>query len=111
MLVDSHCHLNFPDFKDDLDAVIERARGAGVTTMQTICTELAEFDEVLAIANRYDGVFCSVGVHPNESAKAPLAETGEIIARTKHAKGHRHRRDRAGLPFSSVVPWLDHGTS
>lgn len=86
MLVDSHCHLNFPDFKDDLDAVIDRARAAGVGVMQTICTELAEFDEVLGIANRYDGVYCSVGVHPNDSQKAEIAKKEDLIARTSHKK-------------------------
>lgn len=69
MLVDSHCHLNFPDFKEDLDAVIARAKAAGVGVMQTICTEMAEFDEVYAIAEKYEGIFCSVGVHPNDSGK------------------------------------------
>jgi TatD DNase family protein len=85
-LVDSHCHLNFPDFKDDLDAVIERARAGGVKVMQTICTELAEFEEVLAIANRYDGVYCSVGVHPNDSSNAEIASVQDLVSRTSHAK-------------------------
>lgn len=86
MLVDSHCHLNFPDFKDDLDAVIHRAREAGVGVMQTICTGMEEFDEVHAIAQRYEGVFCSVGVHPNESGKTQLVTAQELIDRTIHPK-------------------------
>lgn len=69
MLVDSHCHLNFPDFRDDIEAVIARAKAAGIEVMQTICTEMAEFEEVYAIAERNEGVFCSVGVHPNDSGK------------------------------------------
>lgn len=71
MLVDSHCHLDFPDFADDLDGVIERARAAGVGCMLTIGTHVSRFDGVLAIAERYGPVFCSVGVHPHEAAKAP----------------------------------------
>lgn len=71
MLVDSHCHLDFPDFAGDLDGVIERARLAGVGCMLTIGTHVARFDGVLAIAERYGPVFCSVGVHPHEAAKAP----------------------------------------
>ncbi|NBX03367.1 MAG: TatD family deoxyribonuclease [Alphaproteobacteria bacterium] len=86
MLVDSHCHLNFPDFKDDLEGVISRAREAGVTVMQTICTEMAEFDEVLGIAERFDGVYCSVGVHPNDSGGQEVLEAQELISKTSHKK-------------------------
>ena len=86
MLVDSHCHLNFPDFKDDLDGVIARAREAGVTVMQTICTEMAEFEEVSGIAERYEGVYCSVGVHPNDSGQQELVDIKELIAKSSHKK-------------------------
>jgi TatD DNase family protein len=87
MLVDSHCHLNFPDFKDDLDSVIARARDAGVKVMQTICTDMAEFDEVYGIAEKYDGVYASVGVHPNESDKAPQIPTvDELLEKTRLPK-------------------------
>jgi len=87
MLVDSHCHLNFPDFKDDLDAVIARARDAGVKVMQTICTGMEEFDEVHGIAEKYEGVYCSVGVHPNESDKAPKIPTAaELLEKTRFPK-------------------------
>lgn len=86
MLVDSHCHLNFPDFKDDLDEVIKRAREAGVGVMQTICTEMAEFDEVHAIAEKYDGIYCSVGVHPNESGNDKLVTAEELIEKTSRKK-------------------------
>lgn len=86
MLVDSHCHLNFPDFKDDLDGVVERARAAGVRVMQTICTEMAEFDEVHGIAQRYDDVYCSVGVHPNESGETKISTAQELISKTSSAK-------------------------
>src|SRR3977135_1993898 len=86
MLVDSHCHLNFPDFKDDLDGVITRAREAGVGVMQTICTEMAEFDEVRGIAERYEGVYCSVGVHPNDSGKTETVSAKELIEKTSHPK-------------------------
>jgi TatD DNase family protein len=86
MLVDSHCHLNFPDFKEDLDGVIHRAREAGVKVMQTICTEMAEFDEVHGIAQKYEGVYCSVGVHPNDSGHAEIAKAEELIAKTSLPK-------------------------
>lgn len=86
LLVDSHCHLNFPDFKDDLDAVITRARDAGVGIMQTICTEMEEFDEVSGIAERYEGIYCSVGVHPNESEVKCRAELQALLSKTSHPK-------------------------
>jgi len=67
LLVDSHCHLDFPDFADDLDGVVARAREAGVGTMVTICTHLSRFAQVRAVAERFDGIWCSVGVHPHEA--------------------------------------------
>lgn len=67
MLIDSHCHLNYPDLKDRQDEVIENARKRGVGIMQTICTKMSEFDEIYAIADKYENVFCSLGVHPHEA--------------------------------------------
>lgn len=84
MLVDSHCHLNFPDFKEDLEGVISRAKASGVGVMQTICTEMDEFDEVRGIAQRFEGVFCSVGVHPNESGKTEIVSAQQLIERTSY---------------------------
>ncbi len=66
-LVDSHCHLDFADFGGELDEVVARARDAGVRTMVTICTKLHEFERVRAIAEHYDDIWCSVGVHPHEA--------------------------------------------
>jgi TatD DNase family protein len=79
MLVDSHCHLNFPDFRDDLDGVVARARENGVGVMQTICTEMAEFEEVYGITQRYEGIYCSVGVHPNDSGATKVVSAEELI--------------------------------
>ena len=79
MLVDSHCHLNFPDFKDDLDGVIDRAKKAGVGVMQTICTSMEEFDEVYEITTRYNDIYCSVGVHPNESGETAIIPAEKLI--------------------------------
>lgn len=86
MLVDSHCHLNFPDFKDDLPAVLARAKEAGVGVMQTICTELEEFDEVEAIASAHDNIYCSIGVHPNESGEKMRAGFDDIFNRASRPK-------------------------
>lgn len=65
-IVDSHCHLDFDDFSNDLDEVIGRARAAGVSVMQTICTKLSRFEKIHQLAMRYQDIYCSVGVHPNE---------------------------------------------
>ncbi len=79
-LVDSHCHLDFPTFADDLQGVVARARDAGVGTMVTICTHLSRFEQVRAIAARFDGVWCSVGVHPHEAdGEGPAATPERLI--------------------------------
>lgn len=67
MLVDSHCHLNFPEFKDDLDAVVGHAQNQGIGYMLTVNTRLSESLEVQSIAEKYPNIFCSVGVHPHDS--------------------------------------------
>ncbi len=79
MLVDSHCHLDFPELFDDLDGVVARAREAGVDFMQTICTRLGEFEDVLGIARRYDDIYCSVGVHPHNAATEPGIAPDTIV--------------------------------
>jgi TatD DNase family protein len=85
-LVDSHCHLDFPEFAAELDAVVARARDAGVGRLLTICTRLSKFHEVLAVAERFDRMFCSVGVHPHEAAHEPDVALERIVALAKHPK-------------------------
>jgi len=82
-LVDSHCHLDFPDFDADRDAVLRRARDAGVGVMQTIATRLTTFDRVLEIARRHDGIFCSVGVHPHNVTAEPPVTLDGLLARAE----------------------------
>ena len=86
MLVDSHCHLDFPELTADADNVVARARAAGVGTMVTIGTELARFPGVLAMAERFDNVWCSVGTHPHESAKELVTDPAPLLAHTDHPK-------------------------
>jgi len=86
MLVDSHCHLDFPDFADERDAVVERARAAGVGTLVTICTKISEFPAVAAIAERYPAVYCSVGIHPHEAAHQPSTAAADLVERARHSK-------------------------
>ncbi len=86
MLVDSHCHLDFPDFAPELDQVVERARSAGVGTILTIGTRLDRFDGVRAVAERFDHIWCTVGVHPHEAAVEKLDEPGELVERAQHPR-------------------------
>jgi TatD DNase family protein len=85
-LVDSHCHLDFPDFAAEREAIVARARVAGVETMLTICTRLDEFDRVRAIAETYDGIWCSVGAHPHEAGDHAWLLTDQLLAQTGHPK-------------------------
>lgn len=86
MLVDSHCHLDYLAGEEDLDAVVERARAAGVGTMLTIGTRLDRFPEVAAIAERYADVWCTVGVHPHEAGEEGQAGPERLLELTEHAK-------------------------
>lgn len=79
MLVDSHCHLNFKDFDEDFDAVIDRAFSSGVGVMQTICTKMHEFDAIHAIAERHPDIYCSVGVHPHEAGKGEMVTVQRLV--------------------------------
>jgi TatD DNase family protein len=86
MLVDSHCHLDFPDFSEELDAVVARAEKAGVKRMVTICTRVRHFQQVLAVAERFENVFCSVGTHPNNAAEEMDVTSNQLIGIAKHSK-------------------------
>ena len=85
-LIDSHCHLDFPDFADDLDGVIERARAAGVERMITIGTRVSKAPGVAAIAERYEDVFFTVGTHPHEAAGEGAEDFDTMRAFAKHPK-------------------------
>jgi TatD DNase family protein len=86
MLVDSHCHLDFPALAQETEAVLERARAAGVQAMQTIGTRLGTFGRVLAIAEANPGVYCSVGVHPHRAAKETIDDVAPLLAQVDHPK-------------------------
>jgi TatD DNase family protein len=86
MLIDSHCHLDFPDFASELDAVVERAHAAGVERMVTISTRVKRQAELLAIAERFADVFCSVGTHPHYAHEELDVTAADLVARTRAAK-------------------------
>ena len=79
MLVDSHCHLDFPDYADQVDQVVARATDAGVGVCLSIGTELKRFPGVKAVAEKFPNVWCSVGVHPHESEKELLDDEAALI--------------------------------
>jgi TatD DNase family protein len=86
MLVDSHCHLDFPDFAAERDAVVARARDAGVGTMLTIATRLDQFPGVRAIAEAYPDIWCSVGAHPHEAADHADTTGSDLAALAAHKR-------------------------
>lgn len=86
MLVDSHCHLDFPDFAEELDAVVGRATETGLGRIVTICTRVRKFEQVLAVAERFEPVFCSVGTHPHNAHEELDISTDEIVRLSKHPK-------------------------
>jgi TatD DNase family protein len=86
MLIDSHCHLDFPDFAGELDALIGRARAADVGRMVTISTRVRRHGEVLAIAERFPDVFCSVGTHPHHAHEEIDIRVDDLIERARHPK-------------------------
>ena len=85
-LVDSHCHLDFPDFAGEIDAVVARAAAAGVTRMVTICTRLRQADAVRAIAEAHPGVFWAAGGHPLHVAEEPPVTLEALLALAAHPK-------------------------
>jgi TatD DNase family protein len=86
MLIDSHCHLDFPDFVDERDAIVQRAHQSGVARMVTISTRVRRFDAILALTKAYDSVFCSVGTHPHNAEEEQDVETDELVRLADHPK-------------------------
>jgi TatD DNase family protein len=86
MLVDSHCHLDFPDFAGDLDAIVARAAAAGIGRIVTISTRVRRLGALLAISERFPSVYCSVGTHPHHADEEDGIAADELIELTGHPK-------------------------
>jgi TatD DNase family protein len=86
MLVDSHCHLDFPDFADDLDGIVARAAAGGIGRIVTISTRVRRLDALLALAGRFPDVYCSVGTHPHHADEEDGISAEELIELTNHPK-------------------------
>ena len=86
MLVDSHCHLDFPQLRGDLDGVLARAKAANVDVMVSISTRVRKFDELLALVEPHEKLFCSVGTHPHNAAEEADVTAAEMVKLAGHPK-------------------------
>lgn len=86
MLIDSHCHLDFPDFAAERDAIVARARAAGLVRMITISTRIDKYDEVRAVSEAYDDVFFTVGTHPHQAHVDPETSAARIVELAAHPR-------------------------
>jgi TatD DNase family protein len=86
MLIDSHCHLDFPELAGDIAAVLERAKAAGVGLMVTISTRVRRFNEVKTIVEAHENVFCSIGTHPHNAAEEPDITAEQLVEISRHPK-------------------------
>jgi TatD DNase family protein len=86
MFIDGHCHLDFPDFADDLDAVLDRARLAGIGGFVTISVRVRQFSRVLRVAEAYPNVYCTVGTLPHYAEEERDVTTEELVRIARHPK-------------------------
>ncbi len=86
MLIDSHCHLDFPDFADDITGVIDRAEAAGVSRMVTISTRVARFDAYAALAEAHSRIWFTVGTHPHQAGEEDGIPAKELIRLSAHPR-------------------------
>ena len=86
MLIDSHCHLDFPEFAPELDAIVARARAAGIGRMVTISTRVRKLPQVLAVAETFADIFCSGGTHPHNAHEELDIDAAQLVALSKHPK-------------------------
>jgi TatD DNase family protein len=86
MFTDSHCHLNYKGLVEEQQAVLARARAAGVSAMLNISTRRSEWDEVIGLAETEDDVWASVGIHPHEADAHPDVQTATLVERAAHPR-------------------------
>ena len=86
MLIDTHCHLDFPDFESDRESMMERAAAAGVTRMITISTRVRRFQTYARLAEAHPNVWCTVGTHPLHVLEETDVTLDEVLERAAHPK-------------------------
>jgi len=84
-IIDSHCHLDFEDFNEDFKQVLDRARNNSIIGMQTICTKISEFENILSIANSEKNIWCSIGTHPHNT-EHDIISSEQILNMSKNTK-------------------------
>lgn len=85
-LVDSHCHLNYPEFQDDMDGVVARAKDVGVIKILTISTKLSQMSDLLAITEKYPDIYATVGVHPHDVQEEGVPTYDALLRLTQKEK-------------------------
>ena len=85
-IVDSHCHLDFPDFEGEIPNLVLRAQEAGVKRMITICTRLKNEPKVRKIAEEFNPIYYAAGTHPMSASTEPLATVDQLIKIAQHPK-------------------------
>ena len=110
MLIDSHCHLDFPDFESEIEAIVARAEAAGVGAMLTISTRVRQFERIRALTERFANVCCSVGTHPHYAEDEQDVILADILEAAAHPKVVAI--GEAGLDYhyeNSPIPAQEHG--
>lgn len=86
MLIDSHCHLNYPGLREDVGGVLSRAHAAGVTGFLGISTKHREWDEVIALADKQSDIWATIGIHPHEADHHPDTDIKTLVDAAQHAR-------------------------
>ncbi len=86
MLIDTHCHLDFPDFAGDVAGLVARAKAAGVTRMVTISTRVAKFPVYAALAEAHPEIWCTVGTHPHQAGERDGIPAEELVQLSAHPR-------------------------
>jgi TatD DNase family protein len=86
MLIDTHCHLDFPDFAGEIEAYVGRAEAAGVSRMVTISTRVARFAAYAALAERFPSVWCTVGTHPHGAHEELDVTAAQLVELSRHPR-------------------------
>jgi TatD DNase family protein len=116
MIVDSHCHLDFPDFNEERAEIVARAIEAGVGKMLTICTKLKNEPQVRKISEEFMPVYYAAGTHPMSVASEPMATVEQLVALSQHPKfigvgetglDYHYTADSAELQKTSLAIHID----
>ena len=84
-IIDSHCHINFPELGEDIEGILKRMEENSVTKALCVSVQLEKLDEILDLATKYPNIYASVGVHPdNENCEEPTTE--QLVKLSNHPK-------------------------